>query len=72
MPTAAVVNFLVTREGVSDDLAYQMTKQLFDHLDDMVAAHKAAADIKLADAAKDMPIPIHPGAEKYYKEKGVL
>jgi TRAP transporter TAXI family solute receptor len=72
VPTAAVVNFLVTREGVSDDLAYQMTKQLFDHLDDMVAAHKAAADIKLADAAKDMPIPIHPGAEKYYKEKGVL
>jgi hypothetical protein len=38
----------------------------------MVAAHKAAADIKLADAAKNMPVPIHPGAEKYYKEKGVL
>jgi TRAP transporter TAXI family solute receptor len=72
VPTAAVVNFLVTRDGVSDDLAYQMTKQLFDHLDDMVAAHKAAADIKLADAAKNMPVPIHPGAEKYYKEKGVL
>lgn len=72
VPTAAVINFLVTREGVSDDLAYQMTKQLFDNLPDMVAAHKAAADIKLADAAKAMPIPIHPGAERYYKEKGVL
>jgi len=72
VPTAAVINFLVTREGVSDDLAYQMTKQLFDHLGDMVAAHKAAADIKLADAAKGMPIPIHPGAERYYKEKGLL
>jgi TRAP transporter TAXI family solute receptor len=72
VPTAAVINFLITREGVSEDLAYQMTKQLFDHLDDMVAAHKAAADIKLADAAKGMPIPIHPGAERYYKEKGML
>jgi len=72
VPTAAVINFLVTREGVSDDLAYQMTKQLFENLPDLTAAHKAAADIKLAEAAKDMPIPIHPGAEKYYKEKGVM
>ena len=72
VPTAAVVNFLVTREGVSDDLAYQMTKQLFENLPDLVAAHKAAADIKLEDATKGMPVPLHPGAEKYYKEKGVM
>jgi TRAP transporter TAXI family solute receptor len=72
VPTAAVVNFLVTRDGVSDELAYQMTKQLFENLPDLVAAHKAAADIKLEDAAKDMPIPLHPGAERYYKEKGVM
>lgn len=72
VPTAAVINFLVTHDGVSDDLAYQMTKQLFENLPDVVAAHKAASDIKLADAAKDMPIPMHPGAEKYYKEKGVM
>lgn len=72
VPTAAVINFLVTREGVSDELAYQMTKQLFENLPDLVAAHKAAAEIKLEDAAKGMPIPIHPGAEKYYKEKGVM
>jgi TRAP transporter TAXI family solute receptor len=72
VPTAAVINFLVTHDGVSEDLAYQMTKQLFENLPDVIAAHKAAADIKLADAARDMPIPIHPGAEKYYKEKGVM
>jgi len=72
VPTAAVINFLVTREGVSGDLAYQMTQLLFENLPDMVAAHKAASDIKLSEAAKDMPIPIHPGAERYYKEKGVL
>ncbi|HVY98640.1 MAG TPA: TAXI family TRAP transporter solute-binding subunit [Dongiaceae bacterium] len=72
VPTAAVGNFLITRADVTDDLAYQMTKQLFENLPDMVAAHKAAADIKLEDATKGMPVPLHPGAEKYYKEKGVM
>lgn len=72
VPTAAVINFLVTREGVSDDLAYQMTKQVFENLGDLTAAHKAAADISLANGPKDMPIPLHPGAEKYYKEQGVI
>jgi TRAP transporter TAXI family solute receptor len=72
VPTVAITNILVTRSDVSDEEAYQMTKQLFENLPDVVAAHKAASDIKLADAVKDMPIPMHPGAEKYYKEKGVM
>ncbi|MEW5421976.1 TAXI family TRAP transporter solute-binding subunit [Amorphus sp. 3PC139-8] len=70
--TAAVVNFLVSREGVSDDTAYEMTKLLFDNLSTLEAAHKAAAQIKLDNATKGMPIPLHPGAERYYKEAGVL
>jgi TRAP transporter TAXI family solute receptor len=70
--TAAVVNFLVTHEGVSDDLVYQMTKTMFDNLDTMVASHAAAKDIKLADAQNGMPIPLHPGAARFYKEKGLL
>lgn len=70
--TAAVVNFLVTHEGVSDDLVYQMTKTMFDNLDTMVASHAAAKDIKLADAQNGMPIPLHTGAARFYKEKGLL
>jgi len=70
--TAAVVNFLVTHEGVSDDLVYQMTKTMFDNLDTMVASHAAAKDIKLADAQTGMPIPLHPGAARFYKEKGLM
>ena len=70
--TAAVVNFLVTHEGVSDDLVYQMTKTMFDNLDTMVASHAAAKDIKLANAQNGMPIPLHPGAARFYKEKGLL
>jgi TRAP transporter TAXI family solute receptor len=72
VPTLSITNILVTRADVSDDHAYQMTKQLFEHLDAMIAAHNAAKAIKPADAAKSLPIPLHPGAERYYKEKGLL
>ena len=70
--TAAVGNFLVTREGVSDDTAYQMTKLLFEHLDQLAAAHAAAKGIDPAKAAEGMPVPLHPGAERYFKEKGLI
>lgn len=70
--TVAVVNFLVTHSDVSDETAYQMTKQLFENLPAMVAAHKAAGKINLQDALNGMPVPLHPGAERYYKEKGLL
>ncbi|MBW8320198.1 MAG: TAXI family TRAP transporter solute-binding subunit [Rhizobium sp.] len=72
VPTVAVVNFLITHSEVSDETAYQMTKQLFENLPDMEAAHKAAAQIKLENALTGMPVPLHPGAERYYKEKGML
>ena len=70
--TVAVVNFLVTHSEVSDETAYQMTKQLFENLPAMTAAHKAAEQIDLQEALKGMPIPLHPGAERFYKEKGLL
>ncbi|MDX0767668.1 TAXI family TRAP transporter solute-binding subunit [Sinorhizobium medicae] len=70
--TVAVINFLVTHSEVSDETAYQMTKQLFENIPALTAAHKAAESIRLEDATKGMPIPLHPGAERYYKEKGLL
>ncbi len=72
VPTLAITNILVTSADVSDEIAYQMTKQLFDHLDTMVAAHKAASAIKIEEAAKGLPIPLHPGAERFFKEKGLM
>jgi TRAP transporter TAXI family solute receptor len=71
-PTATVKNFLVTHEGVPADTVYAMTKALFTNLDQMVAAHAAAKAINPADAPKDPPVPLHPGAEKYYREAGLL
>ena len=71
-PTAAVGNFLVTHDGVSDETAYQMTKLLFENLDQLAAAHAAAKGIDPAKALDGMPVPLHPGAERYYKEKGLI
>ena len=70
--TAAIPNFLVTHSGVSDELAYQMAKALYDNLDTMYAAHNAAKAIKRENAVKGMPVPLHPGAERYYREVGVI
>jgi TRAP transporter TAXI family solute receptor len=70
--TVAVQNFLVTHEGVPADTVYKMTKSMFDNLDAMVSAHAAAKAIRKEDAAKASPVPLHPGAEKYYREAGLL
>ncbi|MGU9807006.1 TAXI family TRAP transporter solute-binding subunit [Pseudomonas rhizophila] len=72
VPTVAITNILVTRADVSDEVAYQMTKLMFDNLTRLGNAHSAAKDIKLENAAKNLPIPLHPGAERYYKEVGAL
>ena len=71
-PTVAVKNFLVTHEGVPADTVYAMTKALFSNLDQMIAAHSAAKVITLVDATKSLPIPLHPGAERYFREVGAL
>lgn len=72
VPTAAVVNFLVTQADVPEETVYQMTKQLFANLDRLVAAHGAAKAIKAENALNGMPLPLHPGAERYYKEVGLI
>jgi len=69
--TAAVPNFLVTRSDLSEDEVYAITKAIYDNLPELVAAHSAAKGIKLENAMKGSPVPFHPGAAKYFKEKGV-
>jgi hypothetical protein len=49
-----------------------MTKSMYENLDQMVAAHAAAKAIKRDDGPKNMPVPLHPGAEKYYREVGLI
>ncbi|MNU02206.1 hypothetical protein D3C72_2458410 [compost metagenome] len=72
MPTAAVANILVSQEKVSDELAYQMTRLMFDNLNRLSTAHSVAKEISLETATQNLPIPLHPGAERYFKEQGAL
>lgn len=69
--TAGIVNFLITSKQVSDKIAYDMTRHLFENLPALVATHSAAKSININNALTGMPVPLHPGAEKYYKEKGI-
>ena len=72
VPTAAVQNFLVSHEGVPADTVYKMAKAMWENVDQLYAAHAAAKAMKKENAVKGMPLPLHPGAEKYYKEAGLL
>ncbi|MBT9246463.1 TAXI family TRAP transporter solute-binding subunit (plasmid) [Gemmobacter fulvus] len=70
--TVAVGNYLVTSEDVPEEVVYQMTRLIFENLDVLKAAHSAGADISLDKAAKNPPVPLHPGAERFYREQGKL
>jgi TRAP transporter TAXI family solute receptor len=72
VPTAFVQNFLVTHEGVPADTVYKMTRGIYEHLDQLTAAHAAAKSIKRENALKGLPLPLHPGAEKYFREVGMI
>jgi len=68
----AVANLLVANANMSDTAVYNIVKTIFEKLPDLIAVHKAASDIKLSMQRPDAsPAPWHPGAVKYYKEKGL-
>ena len=69
---ATVMNILVANEKMSDETAYNIVKTIFDSRDDLIAVHKDTAEFKLENQkAAASPIPFHPGAIKYFAEKGV-
>ncbi len=63
---------LFTLSGVSTDFVYKLLRNLFDHKADYYAIHQSAKDMTAEDAMKGVPVPFHPGAEKYLKEIGVM
>ncbi|HWD79185.1 MAG TPA: TAXI family TRAP transporter solute-binding subunit, partial [Kribbella sp.] len=64
VPTIVVPNVLLVRKNMNDQLAEQLTKTLYDNLDALVAVNAAAKGIKLDNADKTDPVPLHPGAKK--------
>lgn len=69
---ATVMNILVANESMDDKTAYNIVKTIFEKRDDLIAVHKEAANFKLENQkASASPIPYHPGAAKYFAEKGI-
>jgi TRAP transporter TAXI family solute receptor len=62
---------LWTHAGVSGDYIYRFLKTLFDHRDEFYATHPASRDVTLENALRGLSVPLHPGAEKYYREIGI-
>lgn len=71
-PTVGFPTVLITRQDVPEDLVYTVTKAISENKDKLVAAHKGLAkfDPKVAWKQELVGLPLHPGAERYYREKG--
>lgn len=66
--TVAVMAMLVVPAEMEEELAYNMTKALFENLDVLAAAHDRGADLQLESALDGMSLPLHPGVQKYFDE----
>ncbi len=71
--TSAIKMVMFCRGDLSEDLVYNLTKSFWEHIGELGEAQKNLKGLKPEDAVKDIAsLPLHPGAEKYYKEIGVI
>jgi TRAP transporter TAXI family solute receptor len=71
VPTIGAGNVLVVDAAMSESLAYDIVRALFDHGAELQAIHPAAKELSLATAVAPAPAPFHPGAVRLYTERGV-
>jgi len=71
VPIAVVWNLLICSDKMKGDVAYDVVKTLFDRKPELVTVHKEAGHIGLEPQVGGSPIPIHPGAVRYFTEKGL-
>jgi len=69
--TVAVLAIMTARAEIPEDMMYNIVKAVFNDLETLGTAHARGKDLKLETALEGMPIPLHPGAEKYFKEQGI-
>jgi len=70
--TVAVNAVLIASSALKDDVVYNLTKALFENQAELASAHSKGKELNLQAAVKGVSIPFHPGAVKYYKEKGLM
>jgi TRAP transporter TAXI family solute receptor len=66
-----VPNVLVVSGDMDEEMAYNITRVMFEGQADLAAAHPAANDLTLENAVQNSPIDFHPGAIRYYEEQGI-
>lgn len=71
VPVVGVTNVLVVNRSMPDDLAYRITRAIFEHQAELAAIHPEARHLSLKTAVIASPAPFHPGARRYYDEHGV-
>ena len=69
-PSMGMAMAFYARADLGEDLVYGATKAIYEHTDELAKVHPKGAEWTLANATKNPVIPFHPGAIKYYKEKG--
>ena len=70
--TIAVRAIWATHDGLDDTIAYNVVKALYENTDTLAKVHVKGKEISLAKALESVSIPLHPGAEKFYREKGLI
>ncbi len=71
VPASAVLAMLIVSKDMTDDMAYGITKAIFENTKTIEDSHARGKDITLESALNGMPIEVHPGAQKYFDEKGI-
>jgi hypothetical protein len=70
--TAIAGSVILTNKSLPDDVAYRIAKVIHENLDQFRKIHGSLTTYELKHAVTGIGVPLHPGAEKYYREKGVL
>ena len=70
--TVSVMAMLAARADLEADIVYAIVNAMYSDLDQLRKAHDKFKDIKMETGLVGMSIPLHPGAEKFFKEKGIL
>lgn len=69
--SAAQPNFLAVHADVDADAVYWITRTIYENLGFLQAIHSATGELSLQTATEGLPVPLHPGAERYYREQGI-
>ena len=69
--TISQPNFLAVNDNVDEEHVYRLTKSIYENLSFLQAIHPATKEMAIEKAIAGLPVPLHPGAKRYYKEIGL-